>query len=1165
MKKRLSFLVLSFLVLLSSASLYAQKQVRVVNGEKVIKGEIIVKVKDAFLHHFKNNDFSNPNFIFVANQIKITETQKKFPKIYKPRIKYNDQGQELVDLSSIYTINYSANIEEPRAAQLLYMTGMFEYATYQVVPDLMYTPDDPKVGSQYHLDVIKAFEAWDIQKGDSSVVIGITDTGIDTDHPEVVGRVKRNYQDPIDGVDNDYDGYVDNYFGWDTGSEDNDPEVWGHHGNQVTGCASINTDNGAHVAAVGFNTMILPVKICNDAGYLVGAYEGIIYAADHGADIINCSWGGAGSFNQYHQDVINYATFNKGALVVAAAGNSNATTYFYPASYQNVISVAGTNAADEKWTQSSNEGSQYNDKVDVCAPSHNIIGIWRGGGSGLIGRGTSFGCPIASGVAALIKAEYPNASPQKIGAILKTTADDIYSIPGNEVYEGMLGTGRVNAYRALQPVSTPYITFHSYDADDGLEQNFAAGDTVLMTVKLTNHLASTSNISVILKSANGFTTVLDSISYINSLNTDETKEVAVPFKFIVNNSVSPNSNAQFTLYISNGVEEWEDGFGLPVNRDYVDITTNNLDVSFNNYGRIGYTFSGDGVGVNYKESGSLVKDMGVLLAVNETNVLSYEDYELLSFDPAVVNSSSTLSSSEATFTASGTLADDWSMNPVGVKVHQTAYAWTSENNKDYVIYEYIIENPGSASLDSIYLGLFSDWNIGNGNQNEARYESSRDIGYAYEVGGYYAGVKALRSNRVNYYSFDMTGNSGGIDVSDNFNDSEEYESMTSGIANPSSSGDVANIISQGPYSVDAGDSVVVAFAIVAGESLDDLKTNAQYAELMYEKMRGIKIGVEDFQNVTCAGMDNGVIDLDIELGFPPYDVKWYHDSAETSEDLNSVPAGDYNVEVTDKYGIAKKMNFKILEPSPLEAELISIDDISCYGDDDGEIDLVVNGGTGSYFYKWNDSKIPNISNPQLSEGNYVLEVSDVNGCKDSLTFSINAPDPIDIFQGFKLDDTLSTCDGEIALIASGGVAPYQYIWNNGAAQTDNSFYGLCGGEYEATVIDANGCEQSATFEILSPNSTEEVNSYGDLVSSFVLYPNPADEYLIVEFTTDNAEDFDISVLDIEGKLIQKVYADRVNDNSYKVFLNAGLYNAGSYLIALTSPKGKSVFKFEVYH
>lgn len=1164
MKKNILSLITLILFVSVSDSLSAQKQVVELNGEKIIKGEIIVKVREEFITNFQNNDFSNTPFMFAANQLKIGETSKKFAKIFKPRIKYNNEGQALVDLSAIYTIKYLGDVEEPEAAQLLFMTGMFEYATYQVVPDLMYTPNDPKVGSQYHLDMIKAFDAWDIQKGDSSVVIGITDTGIDTDHPEVVGRVKINYNDPIDGKDNDFDGYVDNYYGWDTGSEDNNPEVWGHHGNQVAGCASINTDNGADVAAIGFNTMILPVKIANDQGYLVGAYDGIIYAADHGADIINCSWGGAGSFNQYNQDVINYATINKGALVVAAAGNSNAQTYFYPASYDNVISVGGTNASDEKWTESANEGSQYNDKVDVCAPSHNIVSIWRGGGSGLIGRGTSFACPIVSGVAALIKAQYPSASPQKIAAILKSTTDDIYGVGGNSAYTGMLGTGRVNAFKALQPVTNPSLSFHGYKADDGFEQNFATGDTVLMTVDITNHLANTNNISVILRSSNGYTTVLDSISFISSLNTDETKTVEVPFKFIVNNSAA-NSSAQFSLNISDGTYSWEDGFTLPVNRDYVDILANNLNVSFNNYGRIGYTFSGDGVGVNYKESGSLIKDMGVLMAVNKTNVLSYEDYELLSFAPAVVNSANTLSSSDASFTASGVLEDAWSMNPVGMKLYQTAYAWTSEHNQDYVIYEYTIKNPTANDMDSIYLGIFGDWDIGNKTNNEARFESSKDIGYVYEPGGYYAGVKALRSNRVNYYTFDMTGQTGGINISDMFDDGEEYESMTSGIANPQSSGDVANIISQGPYKVSSGDSVVIAFAILAGENLNALKTNAQYAELMYDKMRGIKIKVDNIKNVSCANAADGLIDLNIDLGFPPYTLEWYHDSAARTEDLSDMPAGDYNVEIKDKYGFAKKMNFRIAEPAALLADLISVENTSCADKKDGEITINVEGGTGSYFYSWNDSKIPNISNPQLGAGSYELEVSDINGCKDTVSFNIASPDPISIFKGSLINDTLNTCDGEITIIAAGGVAPYHYAWNNGAMQTDNTFYGLCGGEYEAIITDANGCEERKLFTIEAPTESVGMGSFGDLVSEFVLYPNPADEYIIAEFKTEATDQMDITVLDMNGKVIQKVYAEQVNSNTQKVLLNSGLFNSGSYLIALTSAQGKSVFKFEVYH
>ena len=294
--------------------------------------------------------------------------------------------------------------------------------------------------------------------------------------------------------------------------------------------------------------MILPIKIANDAGYLTGAYEGIVYAAEQGVDIINCSWGSVGTYSEYQQDIINYATNNKGALVVAAAGNSNATNYFYPASYDNVISVGGTNQTDEKWSSTS-DGSQYNDKVDLVAPAVDIVSIWKGGGSGFIGRGTSFAAPIVSGVAGLVKAEYPDASPQKIGAILKATTDDIYSVPGNEIYEGKLGTGRVNAYNALQPVIKPYITYVDHQSDDGLDQNLAVGDTVSLTIDLKNHLGATENIAVILKSENSYTTVLDSLSLIRSLGSNEIKATETSFEFVVNASAGLNASAEFNILI----------------------------------------------------------------------------------------------------------------------------------------------------------------------------------------------------------------------------------------------------------------------------------------------------------------------------------------------------------------------------------------------------------------------------------------------------------------------------------------------------------------------------------------------------------------------------------------------------------------------------------------
>ena len=1153
------------LALLSVSEAWSQ-DVQVVEraGQNLIKGQLIAKVKDEFRLTFHNKDFSNTPIFDLISDLNVTSIELKFPLARRQQRLKNADGETKVDLSNIYVINYSKDQNEKRVAQRFYLSGMFKYVEYQVVPGLLYTPNDPKVGDQYHLANIDVFRAWDTQKSDSTIVIGITDTGIDTDHPENVGRIKHNYNDPIDGIDNDGDGYVDNFTGWDTGSRDNDPEVFGHHGNQVTGCASINTDNGDNVAAAGFNAMILPVKIANDAGYLTGAYDGIIYAADHGADIINCSWGGTGSFSQYHQDVINYATNNQGALVVAAAGNNNSTVYFYPASYDNVISVGGTNQTNEKWSTGDNDGSQYNDKIDLCAPSIDIVSIWKGGGSGPIGRGTSFAAPIVSGVAALVKAEYPDASPQKIGAILKATTDDIYSIPGNEIYEGLLGTGRVNAYNALQPVSSPFITYVSHKTDDGFDQNLAAGDTVKLTIDLKNHLGATSNVAVVLRSANAYSTILDSLSLIRSIGTDEIKTTETTFEFVVNASAGINAGAQFTIMITDGVHTFYDGFSIQVNRDYVDILTNNLDLSFNNYGRIGYTYSGAGMGVDYKNAGSIIKDMGVLLGVNSSNVLSFEDYELLSFDPAVVNSNNSLDVSDAQFTATGTLADDWSISPIGVKVDQTAYAWSSDNNEDYVIYEYKIRNPTGSDMNDIYLGIFGDWDIGNANNNNTGYDASRNIGYAYEPGGVYAGIKALRSNKVNYYAFDKSG-SDGINISDGFDDGEEFESMSSGITHPSVSGDVANIVSNGPYNVAAGDSVVVAFAIVAGESLNALRTSGQYAELMYEKMRGINISVADINNVSCFAQENGSIELDITAGFPPFDVSWFHDSTLTNGLAKGLGAGNYNIQVTDKYGIKSSMNFSLTEPTELIADLLSLENVSCAGENTGDVTIDVSGGAGFYFYNWSDPTLPSVANPALKPGEYTVEITDPNGCVDSISFEIESPEPIEIFEGSRYADSLNTCEGELTVIARGGVEPYYYAWNDGIDQSDNTFTGLCAGDYDVKVTDANGCEMTKPFEIEAPEVVEETNSTAEIVKDFIFYPNPANEYLIAEFKAIQAEELEITVVDLNGRLIQRVFADQVDMDTYKVVLNTTPLKVGNFFLNITSQNGNSSFQFEVYH
>lgn len=1165
MRKGISILL--FFVSLSTC-LVGQTKTQVVDreGVSIVKGKLFAKVKEEFRSVFILNDLSGTPIVPLFDRFSITSIQKKFPKKFKPRGKTNESGYPLVDLSLIYLIEYSNDFDENVAAEMFYASGMFEYVNAQEVPGLLHVPNDPKVGAQYHLDVINAFDAWDISKGDSNIVIGITDTGIDTDHPDLVGRIKKNYNDPIDGLDNDNDGYIDNFIGWDTGSDDNDPEVYKHHGNQVTGMAVANSNNGADIAAIGYNCMVLPVKICNDNGYLVGAYSGIVYAADHGADVINCSWGGPGSYSQYNQDIINYAAINQNAVVVAAAGNSNATSYFYPASYSNVISVGGTNANDEKWTQSANEGTNYNDKVDVVAPAHNVVALWRGGGSGLIGRGTSFASPIVAGLAGLVISEYPNSSSQKIAAIIKATTDNIYTVPGNESFVGTLGTGRINAHKALLPVAAPFLSFFKSSTNDGNDQNLAPGDTVLLSLDIINQLGATNNVSVIIRSSDALTTVIDSTSTIATIGAGEVRSCVTEFKFVVSGSAGINSSAGFEVEITDGTDVWFDSFTVKVNKDYIDITTNNLDLSFNNYGRIGYTYTGAGLGVDYKGAGSMIKDMGVLMGLSSTNVLSYEDYELLTFTPA------TIASGSADFTAKGILEDAWAMNPIGVKIDQLAYAWSTAPNEDYIIYEYVVKNPTANSMDDVFIGVFGDWDIGNAQNNKAGFDSGKNLGYVYEDGGMYGGVQALRSNKVNYYAFDKSG-ADGINIGDGFNDAEEFESMSSGVTHTSAAGDVANIISHGPYTIPSGDSIVLAFAIVAGTDLNDLKNHAQSAENMYESMRGIKLNLNNIQNVSCNGVNDGAIDLGVNLSFAPYDVKWHHDSLAKTTKVDSLSSGNYNVSIKDKNGISKLMNFSILEPELLEADLITSQDVACFGDKDGEVDLLVTGGTGSYNFKWNDPTVPSIENPQLRAGNYSVTVSDLRGCSDTVEVVINEPNELTVQTVWLLDDTAITCDGEASLLANGGVAPYSYSWNNGAPQLDEDVYGLCDGDYLVVVEDANGCkvEHNVTIEapeIIDLDTTSNnsgANSIQEIITSFKLYPNPANEYLLAAFESMVNEEMAITILDMNGRIVEKVWADQVDSDTYKVVINTTKYQNGNYFIRMNSKSGASSFKFEVIH
>lgn len=295
-------------------------------------------------------------------------------------------------------------------------------------------PNDSFYSNQWGLTKIGAPAAWDITTGGSNVVIAVVDTGIDLSHPDFSCSGKL-------------------LPGWDFVHDSGFPDDDHGHGSHVAGIAAACANNGAGITGLAWGARLLPVKVLDSLGngYYSNVAEGIRYAADQGARIINLSLGGP-STSVILEDAIQYA-YNRGALVVAAAGNcavggwgcgSTLNPIFYPAAYPTVLAVAATDENDNRASF-----SEYHPYVAVAAPGLDIYSTFKDGEYTSL-SGTSMATPYVSGLAALIWSLDPSSSRDQVRSVMETTADDLGS-PGKDDY---FGYGRINARRALAQLTS---------------------------------------------------------------------------------------------------------------------------------------------------------------------------------------------------------------------------------------------------------------------------------------------------------------------------------------------------------------------------------------------------------------------------------------------------------------------------------------------------------------------------------------------------------------------------------------------------------------------------------------------------------------------------------------------------------------------------------------
>jgi gliding motility-associated-like protein len=278
----------------------------------------------------------------------------------------------------------------------------------------------------------------------------VIDDGFLLNHEDLASQWHINTNEiPNNNIDDDNNGYIDDWRGWDAADNDKDPSAFNPsnsyftHGTHVAGIVAAATNNSLGIASIGYNCKLIPVKIGNDAtSSLSGAYLGVEYAIVSGAQVMNMSWGGSG-FSATYQALFNLAK-SKGIVCVAAAGNSSTSMPMYPAAYNNVISVASSTSTDAL-----SSFTNYGTTIDVTAPGSDILSTLAGGVSNYgIFSGTSMASPLVAGICGLMLSNNIGMHPDSVEACLERSCDNIDA--QNPTKTGQFGAGRVNAFKALQ-------------------------------------------------------------------------------------------------------------------------------------------------------------------------------------------------------------------------------------------------------------------------------------------------------------------------------------------------------------------------------------------------------------------------------------------------------------------------------------------------------------------------------------------------------------------------------------------------------------------------------------------------------------------------------------------------------------------------------------------
>jgi len=792
-------------------------------------GEIAIKYKDGTTSLFSSGSKKNTPLPVKKLRYQTKSSKSVLDNIYILSVKDQDRIQEICDsLNRLQNVLYAEPI----------------YQEY-----LLEIPNDPEAvigGPQRYLEVIKAYEAWDITKSNENIIIGVIDTGTDLVHEDITENLYTNENDQVNGIDDDNNGYVDDYIGYDFADDDNDAQADGNqHGTHVSGISSAATNNGIGIASVGYHAKLSPLKIFTTTLTASdGSYEAIIYAADNGYDIINLSWGSTGSFSQFNQDIINYAVLEKDVIVIAAAGNSASEIDFFPASYENVLSVAATDFNDVKAGFST-----FSNNVDISAPG---VGIYSTQNNNTYNtdNGTSHAAPQVAGVAALVKDVFPEYTAIQVMERIRATADNIYDLPENQPYFGKLGRGRLNAFRAVSGERASSIRPFSSTVQTRNFEEIYYGDTVDIYFSVLNYLDVALEPSFTLNSLSSYAEVLKEEISLEFLLTGDSAQIG-PFTVKITDDAPADEIIELQL-----ITNYENGeFDI----DPISFrTAPNFYVSKNTSIKIGLQGSGelviqdlDTVGWFFQEN-EIATRLGIALKIDSVNLFDNLPDEWSS--KTRINDFIGIKNIRPGFYPSFDYSENsFKVDDSLLSINQTTILPSSLESAFYISYELINTNPDT--LKNISFGLFADWNL-NDPGNNSTFWDKVNTSYAASGSQLSTGIRLLSEDSIVFSAINVNAEA---QINDNIFDSKKSLFLsgngidTVGFISPTN---VASMISSYVDAMAPNERKRLYFLFAVSQNQDSVISLLNKMEISIESFEENPVIAETF--ISCQG---GSVDI----------------------------------------------------------------------------------------------------------------------------------------------------------------------------------------------------------------------------------------------------------------------------------------------------------------